>query len=74
MPDVSKQAPKFLIVHGDLDPLVSLGKKNLLFSAMRDAGVATDMIVRRPGREPGPTIQAEVKTLADWFDKQLATD
>ncbi len=74
MPQVSKQAPKFLIVHGDLDPLVSLGKKNLLFSAMRDAGVATDMIVRRPGRDPGPTIRAELKTMADWFDKQLAQD
>ena len=41
---------------------------------MRDADVAHDMIVKRPGTDPGPTIQAELNTLADWFDKQLRLD
>jgi hypothetical protein len=32
------------------------------------------MVVKRPGADPGPTIQAEVTTLADWFDERLTRD
>jgi acetyl esterase/lipase len=71
LPQVSPKAPPFLIIHGDVDPLVGRGNSNLFFTAMRNTGIATDTVVKRPGGEPGPTIQAEVKTLADWFDKQL---
>ena len=74
LPEVSPQAPRFLIVHGDEEPLISTGKSSRYFTAMRNAGVATDMIVRRSGGDSGPTIQAELKTLANWFDKQLTSD
>ena len=74
MPDVSPNCPRFLIVHGNADPFVPRNNSNLFFGAMRDAGRATDLTVKRPGGDPGPTIRAEVTTLANWFDKQLTPE
>lgn len=74
LPNVSPQAPPFLIIHGDADPTAPRLDSNAFFAAMRDADVAHDMIVKRPGTDSGPTIQAELNTLADWFDKQLRLD
>ena len=74
MPDVSPNCPRFLIVHGNADPFVPRNNSNLFFGAMRDAGRATDLTVKRPGGDPAPTIQAEVTTLANWFDKQLTPE
>jgi acetyl esterase/lipase len=74
LPMVSPQAPPFLIIHGDADPTAPRLDSNAFFAAMRDADVAHDMIVKRPGADPSATIQAELSTLADWFDKQLRLD
>lgn len=74
LPNVSPQAPPFLIIHGDADPTAPRLDSNAFFAAMRDADVAHDMIVKRPGADPTATIQAELTTLADWFDKQLRLD
>ncbi len=74
LPMVSPHAPPFLIIHGDADPTAPRLDSNAFFAAMRDADVAHDMIVKRPGTEIGPTIQAELNTLAGWFDKQLRLD
>ena len=71
LPQVSRKAPPFLFVHGDADPLIGTASSNLYFTAMRDAGIATEMVVKRPGGDPGPTIKAELTTLANWFDKKL---
>jgi hypothetical protein len=60
--------------HGDADPTAPRLDSNAFFAAMRDADVAHDMIVKRPGADPTATIQAELATLADWFDKQLRLD
>jgi acetyl esterase/lipase len=74
LPSVSPLAPPFLIIHGDADPSTPRLDSNAFFAAMRDADIAHDMIVRRPGRDAGKTIEAELTTLADWFDKQLKLD
>ncbi|MBX7169279.1 MAG: alpha/beta hydrolase [Pirellulales bacterium] len=74
LPRVSPLAPTFLIVHGDADPSIPRLDSNAFFAAMRDADVAHDMVVKRPGTTAAPTIRAEIGTLADWFDKQLRLD
>lgn len=74
LPTVSPLAPPFLIIHGDADPSTPRLDSNAFFAAMRDADIARDMIVRRPGRDAEKTIAAELSTLADWFDKQLKLD
>lgn len=74
LPTVSPMAPPFLIIHGDADPSTPRLDSNAFFAAMRDADIAHDMIVRRPGRDAEKTIVAELNTLADWFDKQLKLD
>jgi acetyl esterase/lipase len=74
LPKVSPKAPPFLIIHGDADPTAPRLDSNAFFAAMRDVDVAHDMIVKRPGPDVSATIQAELTTLADWFDKQLRVD
>ncbi len=41
-------------------------------AALKQAGVHGELIVKRGGAHPWPTIHEEVAVLADWFDKQLA--
>lgn len=74
LPRVSPMAPPFLIIHGDADPSIPRLDSNAFFAAMRDADIAHDMVVKRPGKDAGPTIKAELNTLADWFNKQLRLD
>ncbi len=69
---VTSKAPPFLIIHGDADPLVPLDQSEKLLSALRSAGVPAELIVKKGGAHPWPTIHEEVQVMADWFDKQLS--
>jgi len=68
---VTSKAPPFLIIHGDADPLVPLDQSEKLIAALKTAGVPCELIVKKGGAHPWPTIHEEVKVMADWFDKQL---
>jgi acetyl esterase/lipase len=65
-------APPMLIVHGTADPRIPEGSTKKLLNAMRDAGVAKDLIVKPAGGKPGVIIKAEITALADWFDRRLS--
>jgi acetyl esterase/lipase len=69
---VTSKAPPFLIIHGDADPLVPLSQSEKLLAALKAAGVPAELIVKKGGAHPWPTISEEVQVMADWFDKQLA--
>jgi acetyl esterase/lipase len=69
---VTAKAPPFLIIHGDADPLVPLDQSEKLIAALKSAGVPAELIVKKGGAHPWPTISEEVQVMADWFDKQLA--
>jgi acetyl esterase/lipase len=69
---VTSKAPPFLIIHGDADPLVPLNQSEKLLAALKAAGVQADLIIKKGGAHPWPTISEEVQVMADWFDKQLA--
>jgi dipeptidyl aminopeptidase/acylaminoacyl peptidase len=70
---VTSQAPPFLIIHGDADPLVPLAQSEKLLAALKAANVPAELIIKKGGAHPWPTIHEEVQVMADWFDKQLAS-
>ncbi len=69
---VTPKAPPFLLIHGDADPAVPLQQSERMLAALKQAGVSAELIVKKGGGHPWPTIHEEVQVLADWFDKQLA--
>lgn len=70
---VSSQAPPFLLIHGDADPLVPLQQSEVMVEALKKAGISVELIVKKGGGHPWPTIHEEVIVAADWFEKQLVT-
>jgi acetyl esterase/lipase len=70
---VTPNAPPFLLIHGDSDPVVPLQQSEVMLAALKKAGVPAELIVKKGGGHPWLTMYEEVKVLADWFDKQLAT-
>ena len=69
---VTAEAPPFLLIHGDADPVVPLQQSETMHAALEAAGVSAELIVKPGGSHPWPTIHEEVAVLADWFDGQLA--
>jgi acetyl esterase/lipase len=64
-------APPFLLIHGDADPVVPLAQSEALRDALQAANVPVELIVKEGGGHPWLTIPEEVAKLADWFDQQL---
>jgi acetyl esterase/lipase len=62
----------FLLIHGDADPLVPLQQSQKMVEVLKAAGGTAELIVKKGGGHPWLTIPAEVKVMADWFDKNLA--
>jgi len=69
---VTPQAPPFLLIHGDADPVVPLQQSEAMLAALKNAGVPAELIVKKGGGHPWSTLHEEVQVVADWFDKQLA--
>src|SRR5262245_49049546 len=69
---VTSQAPPFLLIHGDADPVVPLQQSEVMLAALKKAGVPAELIVKPGGGHPWLTLHEEVQVVADWFDKQLA--
>jgi acetyl esterase/lipase len=70
---VTPQAPPFLLIHGDADPVVPLQQSEVMLAALKNAGVPAELIVKKGGGHPWLTLHEEVRVVADWFDKQLAS-
>ena len=68
---VTEKAPPFLLIHGDADFTVPLQQSQTLMDALKKANVAAELIVKKGGGHPWPTIHEEVEVLAKWFDDQL---
>jgi len=56
---VSADDPPFLLIHGDRDPLVPLEQSTTLDAALRDAGVASRLIVLPGAGHGGPPFDAD---------------
>jgi acetyl esterase/lipase len=68
---VTANAPPFLLIHGDADPIVPLQQSQLMAGALKKAGVPAKLVVKKGGGHPWLTIHEEVQVIADWFDQQL---
>jgi acetyl esterase/lipase len=64
---VTKQAPPFLVVHGDSDPVVPLQQSQALVAALKESEVPARLIIKEGGAHPWPTIREEMIVMADWF-------
>jgi len=69
---VTSNAPPFLFIHGDTDPIVPLQQSEVMVAALKEADVSAELIVKAGGGHPWPTIAEEVKIMVDWFDQTLA--
>jgi dipeptidyl aminopeptidase/acylaminoacyl peptidase len=79
---VSKDAPPFLIVHGDADPIVPPDASRVLYERLSVAGVPATLIVVRNGghdlrrvsghAETDPTGEELTRRLIQFFDAALA--
>jgi acetyl esterase/lipase len=69
---VQSKLPPFLIIHGDTDPLVPLQQSKVFVEALKAQGTDVQLIVKKGGAHPWPTIYEEVAVMADWLDKHLS--
>ncbi len=65
--------PPFLILHGDRDPLVPFAQSQMLYDALKKAGVDATLIkVKDAGHGDGGFRKPEILvTVANWFDQHL---
>jgi acetyl esterase/lipase len=67
---VSKDAPPFLIMHGDKDPIVPLSQSEVLHEALKKAGADSTLVVL-PGAGHGFAGADIDRRVADFFDRHL---
>ncbi len=70
---VSKDAPPFLIMHGDRDNMVPFHQSELLYEALKKAGVDATLKPVKGAGHGGPAFGSEEnkKLVEDFFDKHL---
>ncbi len=66
-----KGMPPVLLIHGDADSTVPLSQSEEMVEALRKVEVPVELIVKKGGAHPWPTIHEEMGVLSDWFDKHL---
>ncbi len=70
---VAKGDPPFLIMQGDMDPLVSASQSEELAAALKKAGVEVTLKILKGAKHGGPEFSTPEsrKLIADFFDKHL---
>ena len=74
---VSKDDPPFLIAHGDQDVIVPYNQSEILYKALRDAGVKVEFITVKGGGHGGwndktePSNKEVHQKVVDFFVKTL---
>jgi acetyl esterase/lipase len=73
---VAKTDPPFLIMQGDMDPLVPLVQSEMLAEALKKAGVEVTLHVLKGAKHGGPefTTPESRKLIEDFFAKHLKKD
>jgi acetyl esterase/lipase len=68
---VTKDDAPTLIIHGDADQLVPLQQSERIMACFQEAGVPAKLIVKQGAKHGWPTIFADFKTIAEWFEEYL---
>ncbi len=69
---VTSKSPPFLFIHGDVDIMVPLQQSKVMVEALKKADVSAELVVKKGGGHPWPTISEEVLVMANWFDRTLS--
>lgn len=68
---VGEKAPPMLFIHGDADTTVKLEQSEIMVKALKDKGHSAELIVKKGGGHPWPTIPEEVAVMCEWFNQHL---
>lgn len=68
---VTGKEPPMLLIHGDADLVVPLQQSEVMLEAFKKAGVPCELIVKKGGGHPWPTIREEVVIASDWLERHL---
>ena len=71
---VAENTPPFLLIHGGLDLLVPLQQSQIMLAALEEHNVPAQLIIKKGGGHPWPTIHEEVAVMTDWFDRRLEVE
>jgi len=69
---VAKDNAPTLIVHGDKDALVPLQQAEIMAAKLKEAGVASQLIVKQGGGHDGALVKEHIPQMIEWFDRHLA--
>ena len=69
---VTPDDPPTLIIHGDADNLVPLQQSESFEKKLREAGVATRLIVKKGSGHGWAGLVKDLDQFVDWFDQHLA--
>jgi acetyl esterase/lipase len=68
---VSPDDPPTLIIHGDQDRLVPLQQSELIVDKLKQAGVESNLVVKKGAGHGWLGLAKDKTQLVDWFDKYL---
>ncbi len=68
---VNKSNAPTLIVHGDKDALVPVQQAEIMAVKLKEAGVASQLIVKKGGGHDGALVREHVPNMIEWFDRHL---
>jgi acetyl esterase/lipase len=69
---VAKDNAPTLIVHGTKDPLVPLQQAEIMAAKLKEAGVPSELIVKKDGGHDAALVKEHMPKALEWFDKYLA--
>jgi acetyl esterase/lipase len=69
---VTADDPPTLIIHGDADKLVPIQQAETFLARMKEAGVTTELVVKKGAAHGWPEQVKDWPTIAAWFDRHLA--
>jgi acetyl esterase/lipase len=69
---VSARSAPTLFIHGDADRLVPLQQSEEMVAKLKEAGVPTELVVKKGAGHGWAGILDDLGAFADWFDRQLA--
>src|SRR5262245_61510534 len=69
---VTADDPPALIIHGDKDVLVPIQQAEIIVEKFKSAGVPAELVVKAGAGHGWASIEKDMPTIADWFDKHLA--
>ena len=68
---VTSDDPPTLIIHGDKDPLVPLQQAERMIDKLKQAGVETNLVIKKGAGHGWFGLTKDETQIVDWFDKYL---